>query len=353
MKDLGLKRVDGGEDIRKIIMPRKEILNFAQEVLDIKGAINISPLEKRGSDRNFFRLKWKGMNSVILIHYDPHRIENNYYADIAIFLHKIGIPVPKLIHHDQVRCLILIEDLGDTNLWSLRDTPWENRKVIYKKILSIAYKLHSFQEENPSLGTIRLMEAFDPELYRWEQRYFIDNFIRDFLGIELEPPYFKELDMELSYLAERLSRGKRSLIHRDLQSHNVMLHNGEAFFIDFQGMRLGNPFYDLGSLLFDPYVNLTEAERKELLYFYYSLAKRDIDLDDFKIIFMEASSQRLMQCLGAYGFLALKKGIKSYLKYIPSAIRNLKLVTSNLNSLPRLHGLSLECECKLLTSLIE
>ncbi len=63
------------------------------------------------------------------------------------------------------------------------------------------------------------------------------------------------------------------LVHRDLQSQNVMIVNGEPVFIDFQGMRLGSPFYDLGSLLYDPYVEIGEAERVALLKYYYDLTR--------------------------------------------------------------------------------
>ena len=62
------------------------------------------------------------------------------------------------------------------------------------------------------------------------------------------------LEAELAALAGRLGETPLSLVHRDLQSQNVMVVNGEPVLIDFQGLRPGSFFYDLGSLLFDPYV---------------------------------------------------------------------------------------------------
>jgi len=87
------------------------------------------------------------------------------------------------------------------------------------------------------------------------------------------PSFEQELEAELSALAERIGSTVRCLVHRDLQSHNVMIRDGEPLFIDFQGMRFGSPFYDLGSLLCDPYVNLSESELDELLSFYYGLSR--------------------------------------------------------------------------------
>ena len=111
-------------------------------------ALELSPLEGRGSDRAFFRLKWNRKGSVVVVHYDPKRVENTYYAEIAAFLREIDIPAPHLIRHDPAACLILMEDLGDTDLWSLRKSPWENRRPLYQKTLNILRRLHSFSEKD-------------------------------------------------------------------------------------------------------------------------------------------------------------------------------------------------------------
>jgi aminoglycoside/choline kinase family phosphotransferase len=318
---------------------------FARKALRLTESVSVelSPLEGRGSDRTFFRVRWNQKDSVILIHYDPKRVENTYYTDIAKFLLRIGISVPRAIRHDPARCLIIMEDLGDTDLWSFRKNSWETRRTLYQKTLGIAHRLHSFPETDFPPDRVRLMEDFSPNLYRWERDYFRDHFVKGVCEIELEPQFERQLEVELSGLAERLLATTRSLVHRDLQSQNVMIRDGEPLFIDFQGMRFGSPFYDLGSLLCDPYVNLLDSERDELLSFYYGLSKSDLDLATFQNAFWEASVQRLMQALGAYGFLGLKKGLKAYLDHIPSGLRNLRLASSLVPTLPRLQELSLKC----------
>jgi aminoglycoside/choline kinase family phosphotransferase len=217
-----------------------DMIGFVREALGLSESVVIElfPLEGRGSDRAFFRLRWSRNDSVILVHYDPKRVENTYYADIAAFLVGIDVLVPKLIRHDSARCLIVMEDLGDTDLWSLRENPWEVRRSLYQKTLTLAHRLHSFPESDFPSSRVMLMEGFGPDLYRWEQDYFRHHFVRDVCGIKLEPSLERELEVELSRLAERLMATKRSLVHRDLQSQNVMVRNGEPFFIDFQGMRL-------------------------------------------------------------------------------------------------------------------
>jgi aminoglycoside/choline kinase family phosphotransferase len=237
-----------------------------------------------------------------------------------------------------------MEDLGDTDLFSLRKTLWKTRQGLYQKTLAVVHRLHSFPEKDFPSGRVRLMEGFGRDLYRWERNYFRDHFVRDVCRIKLRPTFERELDAELAALAERLSGKRRYLVHRDLQSQNVMICKGEPFLIDFQGMRFGSPFYDLGSLLCDPYVNFSGCERDKLLSYYYRLVEWDDDWVAFQEAFWEASAQRLMQALGAYGFLSIKKGLKAYSKHIPSALHNLSLAVSKTASLPLLQELSLKCQ---------
>jgi len=334
---------------------KDDMIVFAREALGLSESVSIelSSLEGRGSDRTFFRLKWNYNDSAILIHYDPKRVENTYYADIAKFLHDIDVSIPRMIRHDPADCLIVMEDLGDTDLWSLRETPWETRRALYQKTLDIIHRLHCFPEKDFPSSHVKLMEGFGHDLYRWERNYFRDHFVKDVCGIKLEPSFERELEEELSNLAEKLLKTKCCLMHRDLQSQNVMIRGGEPFLIDFQGMRFGSPFYDLGSLLCDPYVypepkaervNFSENDRDELLSFYYGLSKWDIDWATFQNTFWEASAQRLMQALGAYGFLGLKKGLKAFLKHIPAGLHNLLRAASHVASLTRLKELSLSCQ---------
>ncbi len=319
---------------------------FARRALGLSESVTIQlhSLEGRGSVRTFFRITWNQGNSVILIEYDPKRLENTYYADIALFLRDIQVSVPRVIFHDPAASLILIEDLGDEDLWSVNKVSWETRRILYQKTLTIIHRLHSFPEDNFPSVRVKLMENFGPDLYRWERDYFKDHFVRHVCGIELDRLFEEKLEVELSGLAKRLGETKRCLVHRDLQSQNVMIRDGEPFLIDFQGMRFGSPFYDLGSLLYDPYVNLTTPQQDELLSFYYGLSKWDLDWAVFKNNFWEASAQRLMQALGAYGFLGLNKGLKAFLDHIPAGLHHLLEATSRVSSLPLLHDLSLKCQ---------
>jgi len=331
----------------------EELLAFARESLGLsqEDELQLFPLGKRGSDRAYHRITWSIASSAILAEYQPNRIENAYYADIALFLLEIGIRVPQIIRHDRASGLLLQEDLGGIDLWILREESWETRKDLYQKTLAMACHLHSYPKSSFPSDRVSLMESFGPNLYRWERDYFKSNFLYSLCRFKLDTHFEEELEKELVRLAERLTKHSSSLVHRDLQSQNVMIRNEVPYLIDFQGMRFGNRFYDLGSLLCDPYVSFTDDERLDLLNYYYKLSPEDFDRDQFVRMFWEASAQRLMQALGAYGFLGLAQGLKEYFAHIPAGLRNLRLAAKNAGSLPRLLEICAQCEDELLRDL--
>jgi hypothetical protein len=123
-----------------------------------------------------------------------------------------------------------------------------------------------------------------------------------------------------------------------------MLRRGEEpVLIDFQGLRPGNPGYDLASLLWDPYVTFPAGAQEALLAGYRAAAGARGDEAAFRRTFLAAAAQRLMQALGAYGFLGLVRGKPHFLAHIPRALENLSAVTAQAGDLPRLHALALSC----------
>jgi aminoglycoside/choline kinase family phosphotransferase len=129
------------------------------------------------------------------------------------------------------------------------------------------------------------------------------------------------------------------LVHRDFQSQNVLIDRGEAWLIDFQGLRPGLPQYDLASLVYDPYMESASIDREELINAYIGKvldAGGDIGAD-FRQTLDLCAMQRLMQALGAYGFLGLVMDRTPFLAHIPAALESLRDV------LGRIPGLAATC----------
>jgi aminoglycoside/choline kinase family phosphotransferase len=295
--------------------------------------IEITAIEKGGSDRKFYRIQCSADQTLILVKYNTERDENRHYVEIAQFLNANKIRAPRMYFHDPAEGLIWMEDLGARDLYSYRGESWLVRRAFYESALDEAAKLHSLPESVEMRD--KLPAEFNAALYRWEQSYFFENCLGRFFQLEnakieslVALPAFNEI-------AESLGRLPRVLVHRDFQSQNILLRNGQAYLIDFQGMRPGLAQYDLASLLYDPYVDLAEGEREELLR-HYCKGKPS---DEFRKTLRLCAMQRLMQALGAYGFLGLVKGHKQFLQYIPHAIELLRDVVGNIDKLESLRSL--------------
>ncbi len=293
--------------------------------------VRISPIEKGGSDRKFYRVRVSSEQSIVLVKYSREQTENQRYVEIAKFLGEHGVRAPKIYFHDPAEGLIWIEDLGERDLWSYREESWLVRRAFYESALAEIAKLHRVTQEDSAEIRHDLPAQFDATLYRWEQSYFFENCLGLHFG--LDPAQLEELASlpALAEITERLASFPRVLIHRDFQSQNIIMRNGHAHLIDFQGMRPGLAEYDLASLLYDPYVSLTKSERTELLEFYrHTTESGDPVLDEkFKLCAM----QRLMQALGAYGYLGLVKKNRAFLEHIPAALDSLSKVLGGISGL--------------------
>jgi aminoglycoside/choline kinase family phosphotransferase len=300
--------------------------------------VRITPIEKGGSDRKFYRVRCSQEQTIILVKYNLEREENRHYVRIAEFLAEHKIRAPEIYFHDAAEGLIWIEDLGKADLWSYRDESWLVRRAFYESALDEIVKLHCVGGEAARAIQENLPAEFDAALYRWEQNYFVENCLSRFFGVaEKELSQLLALPA-LNKIAEELAERPRVLVHRDFQSQNIIVRNGQAHLIDFQGMRPGLAEYDLASLLFDPYVTFSRTECEELLAHYETkrAAAGKPVAADFRETFRRCGIQRLMQALGAYGFLGLVKGNKTFLDHIPAALTSLRTLVGEISELKKL-----------------
>jgi aminoglycoside/choline kinase family phosphotransferase len=302
--------------------------------------VEINPIEKGGSDRKFYRVRCSPDQTLILVKYNLEREENRHYVEIARFLETNGIRAPKIYFHDAEEGLIWIEDLGERDLFSYRGESWMVRRAFYESALDEVAKLHRVPAAESQTIQANLPVEFNAALYLWEQRYFFENCLARYFKVA--QPKLDELCAlpALLEIAQRLDALPRVLVHRDFQSQNIIVRNGQAHLIDFQGMRPGLAQYDLASLLFDPYVDLPSAERAELLGYYRGQeAKNGVPSDgEFDNVLRLCVMQRLMQALGAYGFLGLVKDHKGFLDYIPVALKSLRSIVAQIDGLRPLHS---------------
>lgn len=289
----------------------------------------VEVLPPRGSNREFFRLPapfktnilvYKQVyRSLILIRWSPERPDNRLYARHTRFLDALGLPVPRLLLDAPRDRFLAIEDLGsDTLETRLPRLASADVLRIYRQLLEIVLRLHREGLPAARKDRLPLMPGFDDRLYAWEHAYFIDHVLRG--RLQASEKRVAAVGAELKSVSGLLAGSPQALIHRDLQSSNVLFRGARPVLIDYQGMRRGPAAYDLASLLCDPYADLPAPLQQRLLRRY---ARRHPQGAAIAAAFPAAAIQRLCQALGAYAVLAGKPGMAHFARHVPAAARQL------------------------------
>jgi len=298
----------------------------------------VLPIEKGGSGRKFWRIR-NGSESCILVRYSLDRADNAGYAGIANFLARIGVRVPEILLHDSAEGVMVMEDVGSDDLFSFRTAPWPERRRLYG--LTLAQLAHLHTRAHLASDRPPLQPPFDAALYEWEQDYFIEHCLGRHFKMTAADIAAHVDRTRLREIAAQLAAEPRCLVHRDFQSQNVMIRDGQPAFIDFQGLRPGLAQYDLASLLLDPYVSLPASERDALFAHYLALAQPE-NPAHFRALYDLCAMQRLMQALGAYGKLGHTDHRTHFLTHIPPAVALLSEVLGKISGMEKLGALFLQ-----------
>lgn len=279
-------------------------------------SVTALPLGPRGSSRTYSRVA-RGAETVILVRYDPARVENTLHAGHTRFLRALRVPVPRLLMDRPADQVSIFEDLGDESLlmWQRGRSAREVRRM-YERVLEAILRFHERGVVEARRSRLTLMPAFRPALYRWEREYFAEEMLRKREG--RSPDCIARIKRELAGVGRRLLHARPVLVHRDLQSSNVLIRGNRPWFIDYQGMRLGPAVYDLASLLCDPYVELPDDTVRHLVAYYARRSTRGGGVAD---LFWFGAVQRLAQALGAFAKLGSQSGTRSFAAHIPAARR--------------------------------
>lgn len=289
-------------------------------------------LPPRGSDRTFTRLRC-GPKQAIAIHYGTGRPENEQYAAQARFLASAGLPVPRILANRPSARLTLMEDLGERDLMRYaRTAPARNVQQVYRKVLRAVVLLHTTVSCEARRRRVPLAAPFGPDLYKWERDLFGAHFLKR--RLHLPAAQRAAVLRELGRIEAVLDRQPAVLLHRDLQSSNIILRAGRPRFIDFQGMRWGPAVYDVASLVCDPYVSLPLPVQHTLVADY--ARQRSLDPEAFMRVFWFGAAQRLCQALGAFGRLSAQPGTRSFERFFAPGIAMLHRTLDHLPPLPAL-----------------
>lgn len=305
-------------------MSEIDIVSAGYKELFGESGFRIVALPQSGSDRKYFRV-YSGDTSVIGA-YNGNYEENEAFIGFTKHFISKGLPVPEIYGYLPDKFVYFLKDLGDTNLFV-----WLQKKQsgigfddaaesFYRKILDqlILFQINGIEGLN--LDLCYPHKSFDRQSMMWDMNYFKYMFLK----LVAVPFNERRLEHDFNLLADfLLETGQDYFLYRDFQSANVMLVEGEPWFIDYQGGRKGAPQYDVASLLYDAKARIPGKARQNLLDYHVDnfCSRSGEKKKEYRGYFAGFSMIRLMQALGAFGFRGLYEKKPTFTGSIVPAVK--------------------------------
>ena len=298
--------------------------------------ITVAPLSGDASTRRYFRVVDGGTSRVLALYPEPFLASELSFVSVRALLVGWGLPAPEILEIDELRGVMVLEDLGDLTLQEvLRTASPERREELYRDAIDQLVVLQREAARGPQrAGCFQI--AFDIEKLTWELHYFLKHFVEGHRQRDLSVEDRATLAEAFHRLAEEIASWPRLLCHRDFHSRNLMLKEETLYWIDFQDARMGAATYDLASLLRDSYVDLPEELVATLAEEFRQKAVPGEPRDTFRRRFELMCVQRNLKALGTFGYMASVRDNRVYLPYIPRTLGHARL---NLSRHPELEGL--------------
>jgi aminoglycoside/choline kinase family phosphotransferase len=286
-------------------------------------------LRAHGSDRKLYRLTATDGRTAVGVEHATHE-ENAAFIGFSRHFRAAGLPVPEIYAEDRAAGVYLEEDLGGTTLFELlqrergasTEIPASVARV-YEAAVRLLARMQITAARGLDYGLCYPHGAFDRRSMNWDLNYFKYYFLK----LARVPFHEQKLENDFEALADFLLQAPADFfLYRDFQSRNIMVRDGQPWFIDYQGGRRGALPYDLASLLLDAKANLPFAFRDRLKAQYVQAAAELTPLDRpaFEKFYRGFALIRLMQAMGAYGYRGFYERKTHFLQSVPYAIRNLE-----------------------------
>jgi aminoglycoside/choline kinase family phosphotransferase len=288
--------------------------------------------ELGGSGRKIIRLA-NDRASAIGILYNV-REENVAFLEFSKHFRGHGLPVPEIYGEDLAAGAYLEEDFGDTSLFEFLSNNRNGENIApaaveaYRKVVAVLPRFQIEAGRDLDYSVCYPRRSFDRQSISWDLNYFKYYFLR-LAGIAFnEQALEDDFDALTVFL---LSADHDYFMYRDFQSRNIMLREGQPFFLDYQGGRKGALQYDVASLLYDAKADLPPQLRQQLLDLYIERlgAFIAIEREDFLHYFYAYVYVRILQALGAYGFRGFYERKAHFLQSVPYALKNLRWLLHN------------------------
>lgn len=295
----------------------------------------VTPLTGSASNRKYFRLASQAGSCVGVAGLDLQ--ENNAFITLARHFRSKGINVPEVYAVSEDGMCYLQEDLGDVILFDMMlkarkegNGPEDVGDLLCRSV-SLLPKLQFEGADGLDFSICYPQPSFDRGMVMFDLNYFKYCFLKP-SGLEFNEICLQE-DFE-RFADDLLSSGDDMVfMHRDCQCRNVMVRDGEPYFIDFQGGRKGPYMYDVASFIWHARSEYPQDLKERMLDSYLEAlsAYRKVSRDEFDSKLRLFVLFRTLQVLGAYGFRGWTEHKANFIVCIPQTVASLKDL---------LHGLS-------------
>ena len=295
-------------------------------------------IQQQGSNRVYTRVEQDG-RTVIRVD-GTNREENRAFIYLARHFAAKGLPVPQVLWVSDDEMSYTQEDLGDTLLFDAirhgRETGCflpEERDLLERTLRALAH-IQVEGAEGLDWSVCFPVPAMDERSIRWDLNYFKYCYLKGTQIEFSEPRLEDEFDRLVEQITLAASHSPLAFLYRDCQSRNVMIRDGQPYFIDFQGGRRGPTQYDLASFLWQAKANIPQSLREELIDAYLDELQKiengKLKIDNWKAALPHFVLFRTLQVLGAYGYRGYFERKQHFLQSVPAALRNLKEVLGSL-----------------------
>ena len=291
----------------------------------------IEKISGDASFREFYRVQ-KNTKSSILVLAKKDKYKNIFtYCAINEILNKNKILAPKVINNFKEDNIIEISDLGKKSFCEFIKNK-KNKILEYKKLIELILKIQRIKLNNSY--------KFNNKIIRFEKHSLknlhkeSDLFFNWYLSYKIKKKKLAriktEIKKELNEVYKKLYFKNIYFVHRDFHVSNIILSGKKLGLIDSQDAIIGNPLYDLASLIDDVRVNLSKKNQDVLFRYYIQksefLKKDQLNLkNDFDIL----SVQRNLKILGIFVRLLKRDGKSNYIKYLPRTWKLLEVRLKN------------------------
>ena len=287
----------------------------------------VLPLTGSASNRSYSRMTSSAGKCIGVVGTDCQ--ENEAFIAISRQFREKGIAVPEVYVVSDDRMSYIQEDLGQTVLFDLyraAEEDSEDMGEVKELLCRTMAALPTIQFEGAKdfdWTKCYPQPAFDRRMVMFDLNYFKYCFLKpsglEFNEVELQDDFEKLADL-------LLENDTDTFLYRDFNARNVMVRDGQPYFIDFQGGRRGPIYYDVASFVYHARASYPDSLKEEMIDAYLTSLSTymDISREQFFSRLRLFRLFRLLQVLGAYGFRGWTEHKANFITSIPSAIRSLE-----------------------------